>query len=236
MSLFCPTGWKLQGSSCYFLSSSRATWSIAKDSCASRDSFLVRVDSLEENIFLYNTYGSVGSVWSCLNDILIEGSFQCSQGTTLYGNFELFEPNDAGNNEDCVSLFGKASNWNDLPCTSSLRYICERDASLLSGSIAPSSAPTLQAWSCGDGEALFGSSCYTLSSGTATWSAATDACVSLGSSLVQVDSVDENVFLYNTYGSVGSVWSCLNDISIEGSFQCSQGATFQSNIGPPIHY
>jgi hypothetical protein len=241
MSLSCPSDWTLHGSSCYYLPPGTATWIAAQDACAVLGSYLVRVDSAEENGFLYDTYhtASAGQVWSCLNDRDVEGSFQCSQGTSLYRNFALNEPNDANNNEDCVTLFYSTSNWNDWACTNAYRYICERDASLLSGSIAPSSAPTLQAWSCGtvgntdpwrSGEVLFGSSCYYLSSTTATWSAAKDACAALGSSLVRVDSVEENIFLYNNYHTVGNIWSCLNDRDVEGSFQCSQGTSLYRNF------
>jgi hypothetical protein len=129
------------------LSTGTATWSAARDACSSVGSFLVQVDSPEENAFLYNTYGSIGNVWSCLNDISTEGTFQCAQGTSLYRNFAQMQPDDGLSNEDCVTLFFAASRWNDWSCTSLFRYVCEKDVVaqptlLPTISFRPTPAPT----------------------------------------------------------------------------------------------
>ena len=63
-----------------------------------------------------------------------------SQRTTLLGtwrwsdgfewkftNWNKGEPNDGGGGEDCVSLNSKDQKWNDISCTKSLPFICERE-------------------------------------------------------------------------------------------------------------
>ena len=55
-----------------------------------------------------------------------EGTFVWSDGTPLdYTDWEEYEPNDYGNNEDCgiIATF-LGLKWNDFGCTRSLPYLC----------------------------------------------------------------------------------------------------------------
>lgn len=41
-------------------------------------------------------------------------------------NWNSLEPNNSGNNEDCVLFYGATGNWNDAACSLSKPYVCER--------------------------------------------------------------------------------------------------------------
>ena len=62
--------------------------------------------------------------WIGVNDIASEGTFVYdSSGTTIvYENWNPGEPNDSGG-EDCTEI--KYGNWNDMPCTTELSFVCE---------------------------------------------------------------------------------------------------------------
>ena len=63
--------------------------------------------------------------WIGVNDIANEGTFVYdSSGTTIvYENWNPGEPNDAGG-EDCTEI--NYGNWNDMPCTWNLPFVCEK--------------------------------------------------------------------------------------------------------------
>jgi len=55
--------------------------------------------------------------------------FQWTDGSAnTWNNWKGDEPNNAGTNEYCVEMYqsSNAGTWNDLSCTSSLPYVCER--------------------------------------------------------------------------------------------------------------
>ena len=49
-------------------------------------------------------------------------------GSTVSGGWQLGEPNDSGNNEDCGALVpGLGAGYNDADCTDQHDYVCECD-------------------------------------------------------------------------------------------------------------
>ena len=69
-------------------------------------------------------YQGICRFWIGVNDIANEGTFVYdSSGTTIvYENWNPGEPNDSGG-EDCTEI--KYGNWNDMPCTTELSFVCE---------------------------------------------------------------------------------------------------------------
>ena len=67
--------------------------------------------------------------WIGLNDLLVEGEYKWSDGTTQsYLNWFTNRPNDDADSttvKDCVNLRYQDGQWDDVDCTSSKHYICQ---------------------------------------------------------------------------------------------------------------
>ncbi|XP_033126040.1 hyalin-like [Anneissia japonica] len=124
----CEEGWTLFQGSCYKQYSTRKlTWQSARSSCQSNQADLVVVKNDAENNFLFTTFKT--RVWIGLTDLELEGTFKwITTGTEpSYTNFITGEPNNQGN-EDCVEINSvHKGEWNDLPCSRYLNYVCEKD-------------------------------------------------------------------------------------------------------------
>jgi len=67
-----------------------------------------------------------------------QGSFSWVDGTpTDYFNWEVGEPNDSNNEEDCVEFYEHTGEWNDLNCGNRKGYICRRYQDFGAGSSSP---------------------------------------------------------------------------------------------------
>ncbi|XP_022107983.1 C-type lectin domain family 4 member E-like [Acanthaster planci] len=86
-------------------------------------SVLVMPQSQEETEFLLNL---IYYFWINCNDIEVEGSWECKDGTTdvKYRNWRAGEPGFSGIWEDCAATDKKG--WNDVPCSDLSPVICER--------------------------------------------------------------------------------------------------------------
>nr|XP_024656739.1 CD209 antigen-like protein 2 [Maylandia zebra] len=92
--------------------------------CRDRGADLVVINSPEEQNFLSTI---TTEVWIGLNDKEQEGMWKWVDGTPLtLTNWGRDQP-DNGGEEDCVHLGGdKQKSWNDLWCSSSYQWICEK--------------------------------------------------------------------------------------------------------------
>ena len=126
----CPCDVDEYGGHAYMYCTTAASWTSARTTCLSYGYDLTAVNGSAEdahvNAQAFLRYG--GKWWGGLNDQTTEGTFVWSNGDAVaYTNWAAGEPNNAGGNEDCMQ-FGRyypASTWNDEPCTSSFRYVCE---------------------------------------------------------------------------------------------------------------
>jgi hypothetical protein len=127
-----------------------ASFATQSTTCSTFGGWLVTIDDLSENTYLYNTFGTSGAlVYIGLNDITVEGTFVWQQGTSTYLNWYANgggnEPN-GGSSENCVALAGSTATgqmkklWNDVSCSIALEAICEVYVSPTS---SPTQAPTL---------------------------------------------------------------------------------------------
>ncbi|KAK2840197.1 hypothetical protein Q5P01_013937 [Channa striata] len=122
----CPAGWTMFSFSCYFLSDS-GSWTKGREDCRRTDADLVIIDSAEEQNFL-SGFAKEDS-WIGLSDGDTEGTWKWTDGTPLtFKNWGQYEPNNGGENgnEDCVQIRAQKGVWNDLPCGTSLKSICEK--------------------------------------------------------------------------------------------------------------
>ena len=102
-------------------------FSSAQDNCRAMNSFVVDIQSAEENSFVRSLMSS--DAWIGYNDIDFEGTFLWSRtgepGT--FTNWSSGEPNNFMGFEHCTLFEFKAAEneWNDLHCGHTHRYVCE---------------------------------------------------------------------------------------------------------------
>jgi len=110
--------------SCYLLSDSVSTWQAARELCQAWGGDLVEIGSAEENATLRER--SDDDAWLGATDQDSEGIFRWAGGGTLdYTAWAAGQP-DNYLGENCVELRALDDAWNDVPCTSDKRALCER--------------------------------------------------------------------------------------------------------------
>uniref|UniRef100_A0A3B3H9A4 C-type lectin domain-containing protein n=1 Tax=Oryzias latipes TaxID=8090 RepID=A0A3B3H9A4_ORYLA len=131
---FCQTKWIRFGTSCYFLSGESKSWDEARESCRTRGADLVVINTEEENMFLSALKKQ--KFWIGLSDRDLEGTWKWVDGSSLTPQFwEENQPDNGGGmvaygEEDCVEIRFIPGSWNDISCETSLRWICEKEATL----------------------------------------------------------------------------------------------------------
>uniref|UniRef100_A0A4W5L0P3 C-type lectin domain-containing protein n=1 Tax=Hucho hucho TaxID=62062 RepID=A0A4W5L0P3_9TELE len=134
--LGCTEGWRLSGSSCYFLSTKRKTWEESRQDCLERGADLVVVNSRSEQKFLTELNRNIDRVWIGLTDRETEGTWKWVDGTPLTTRYWGQNQPDNGavlivhiGEEDCVVInYGypdPVNKWNDIACNSQFNWICE---------------------------------------------------------------------------------------------------------------
>uniref|UniRef100_A0A8C7MQW9 C-type lectin domain family 4 member M-like n=1 Tax=Oncorhynchus kisutch TaxID=8019 RepID=A0A8C7MQW9_ONCKI len=130
----CPDGWRLWGSSCYFLSTEMKTWEESRLDCLNRGANLVIINSKEEQEFLF---GLNKGAWIGLSDSVTEGTWKWVDGTPLTTPSYWYsqQPDNGGDNpangeEDCVELNTETwlpvKAWKDQSCFNNRYWICEK--------------------------------------------------------------------------------------------------------------
>ncbi|CAI5655383.1 unnamed protein product [Oreochromis niloticus] len=120
----CPVGWSSFNHSCYLLSESSASWDAARRDCRGREADLLVINSPEEQNFL-STINT--EVWIGLNDKEQEGTWKWVDGTPLNMTYWASGQPDNGGEEDCAHVRSDEKKfWNDLSCSSSCQWICEK--------------------------------------------------------------------------------------------------------------
>ena len=112
---------------------SAETWNGAEIVCQAKtwkgvQGHLASVHSKEENIFVASL--ATETIWLGGNDLHKEEQWTWTDGTPFtYSNWNTGEPNNHGNNEDCLELYTPSSNkgkhWNDDRCTKSAKFVCK---------------------------------------------------------------------------------------------------------------
>ncbi|KAF3698358.1 C-type lectin domain family 10 member A C-type lectin superfamily member 14 Macrophage lectin 2 [Channa argus] len=128
----CPLGWDLFGTSCYMFSKTALNWNDARDWCNGHESHLVILNTDEEWDFV--TRHSLGTFyWIGLTDERT-GKWEWVNQTPYIMNRRRWKPGQPDSwtehglgpgDEDCAHLHDDGR-LNDLHCTITLRYICQR--------------------------------------------------------------------------------------------------------------
>ncbi|KAM4037881.1 CD209 antigen-like protein A isoform 2-T2 [Anomaloglossus baeobatrachus] len=119
----CPPGWKSIGVFCYYFSKDTLPWDNAKDDCIQKGSTLLILRNMEELDSLKSSFGD-NTYWIGLRrDKEDPAKWNWLDGSVLsFRNWNKGEPNNH-NTEDCVESSG---NWNDLSCSSKMKYVCKK--------------------------------------------------------------------------------------------------------------
>ncbi|XP_034742322.1 CD209 antigen-like protein A [Etheostoma cragini] len=124
------------GCACYLLSTESGSWEEGRGDCSKKGAHLVVIDSFEEQKFLSNFTKNATYAWIGLTDEAEEGTWKWINEAPLSLKYwQESQPDNGGGHgnlgeEDCAHIKmteGKSSqNWNDLLCSNSLRWICEK--------------------------------------------------------------------------------------------------------------
>ncbi|XP_034044864.1 CD209 antigen-like protein E [Thalassophryne amazonica] len=115
--------------SCYLFSITQKDWYNSKAECEKLGAHLVIITHEAEQKFITSKVSEIH--WIGLTDEEEEGTWKWVNGAPLNTTYwRSGEPNNGGNNEDCVVVVPSNSlhNWNDLNCQQLLhRWICEKE-------------------------------------------------------------------------------------------------------------
>uniref|UniRef100_A0A672LRA8 C-type lectin domain-containing protein n=1 Tax=Sinocyclocheilus grahami TaxID=75366 RepID=A0A672LRA8_SINGR len=124
----CEEGWRSYDERCYFFSSDMKSWHDALEDCVSKASNLMSIQDIHERTWV-RTQISSSIFWIGLNDVASEGNWEWSDGTD-FQPWETNQPDNWQNNEDCVHIRGTehqdTGKLNDLPCSSTYPFICQK--------------------------------------------------------------------------------------------------------------
>ncbi len=141
----CNVHWEQNTGRPYMFCTTAEPWSDARSECYAYDYTMLSVNDAYEDIFangVADTYSN-SKWWIGLNDIDTEGTFEWENGDDVdFENWHSGEPNNLGN-EDCTQYnrWGDHT-WNDEPCSSSFRYICEYNGDFYDDAVTPADSAT----------------------------------------------------------------------------------------------
>ncbi|XP_045170520.2 C-type lectin domain family 10 member A-like [Mercenaria mercenaria] len=133
----CPTGWHKHKHSCYFLSSSTATWDNAMNWCKRNGGQLVEYSDRGELKFIVDLVKVVSNwdnniwtgFWTGADDTKHEGRWKWSKSgkSFTFTNWKAHQPDNGSGTEHCmVTLVNSNGQWNDEQCYVRYKFVCER--------------------------------------------------------------------------------------------------------------
>ena len=206
------------GESDYYLSNFDTTWYEADDMSDNAGGHLVTISSEEENDFIYSLISLVDNSWIGFSDIATEGDWVWTTGEdVVYTNWDVGEPNDSNDGEDCAEMWSGEGEWNDNACDLERHFFMEVDSLLVLDSLLSSEFVYADS---------LGGSYYYLSTSAVTWHEADDMSENAGGHLVSVNSAEENniiAWLMDEIIAVDEVWIGFNDVEMEGYWEWTTG-------------
>ena len=123
----CPSGYSdFKNRRCYKYFSTSVSWSKARQQCLKDGGDLVSIANQEEYTYVQNLYSS-GTIWLGFNDLVREGHFVWSDGSSVtFTKWYANEPNN-WKGEDCAHTLGPdpSSLWNDRSCSRLKKFVCQ---------------------------------------------------------------------------------------------------------------
>ncbi|XP_036000722.1 hepatic lectin [Fundulus heteroclitus] len=144
--LKCEAGWELHGGKCYYFSTWKSSWTESRRSCKDLGGDLVKIDSREEQMFLFGRLRNIteddlkDKFWIGLTDSEEEGRWLWVDGSPLNSSLTFWADNEPDNQSldgaaeaDCVRMGKKGGSdflksWFDTSCNYDQKSICEKAA------------------------------------------------------------------------------------------------------------
>ncbi|XP_065327714.1 C-type lectin domain family 4 member E-like [Pelmatolapia mariae] len=135
----CEEGWEQHGGKCYYFSTSKSSWNESRDDCRAKGGDLVKIDSREEQEFLWKKVRGImkdheDKFWIGLTDSAEQGRWLWVDGSPLNESLSYWNYNEPDNwpEDDCVLMgeksHGYQKSWSDISCKVPRRSICENPA------------------------------------------------------------------------------------------------------------
>ncbi|XP_054907907.1 C-type mannose receptor 2 [Poeciliopsis prolifica] len=216
----CDVGWQSFQAGCYKLSSEKSDWNVAQKTCQKMDANLVSIHTLPEMEFIIrNIKKDLDQVWIGLHDREMQMDFQWTDHTPVIFTFwHPYEPNNFRNTpEDCVSMWGPDARWDDVPCNTTLPFICKKLGTKSDGK--PQNQECKQGWK------WHSPACFWVGEDLSTFDEARKFCELQEAALVTITNRFEQAFASSlVFGRSGdSFWIGLNDQVSHGSFRWLSG-------------
>ncbi|KAI8514475.1 hypothetical protein Bbelb_070660 [Branchiostoma belcheri] len=126
----CPAGYTAYGGACFKAYDQDKTYSQARQVCAADGALLAMPKDRDVDTFvrkLKNAVNKISHFWFGLNDGNNEGEWVWEDGTPydISTDWNLWQPGEPNGNEgeNCANYYG--SGWNDAPCFSAYKFICQ---------------------------------------------------------------------------------------------------------------
>ncbi|XP_048690228.1 C-type lectin lectoxin-Phi1 isoform X2 [Caretta caretta] len=121
----CPHGWEEFQKKCYFFSSDKEPWDMAKRSCSRHSAELAVIGNQWEQAFLTVGINSVHH-WIGLSNK--EASWTWVDGSPVsYTSWSSGIPSVHNTQKHCIHLTGGVrGEWNDTECATHYNFVCER--------------------------------------------------------------------------------------------------------------
>ncbi|XP_019631583.1 PREDICTED: uncharacterized protein LOC109475418 [Branchiostoma belcheri] len=126
----CPSGYTAYGGACFKAYNQDKTYSQAREVCAADGALLAMPKDRDVDNFvrdLKNAVNKITHFWFGLNDGNNEGEWVWEDGTPhdISTDWNLWQPGEPNGNEgeNCANYYG--SSWNDAPCSSAYKFICQ---------------------------------------------------------------------------------------------------------------
>ncbi|XP_074666595.1 CD209 antigen-like protein C isoform X3 [Strix aluco] len=121
----CPAGWQPFAAKCYWISTKTESWEKAAKDCLDQRSQLVKLESVEEKVFIGNMTKNISAAWLGLSITRARGrEWTWWDGSPLQGT--LFKTPDHGEGDACATI--RRGELNPHSCTTPLHWICQKEA------------------------------------------------------------------------------------------------------------
>ncbi|XP_078685566.1 uncharacterized protein LOC144918572 [Branchiostoma floridae x Branchiostoma belcheri] len=131
----CPSGYTAYGGACFMAYNEDKTYSQAREVCAADGALLAMPKDKDVDNFvreLKNAVNKISHFWFGLNDENSDGEWVWEDGTPhdISTDWNLWQPGEPNGNEgeNCANYYG--SGWNDAPCSSAYKFICQMNEAL----------------------------------------------------------------------------------------------------------
>ncbi|XP_078660072.1 uncharacterized protein LOC144904802 [Branchiostoma floridae x Branchiostoma belcheri] len=231
---YCDDGWILWENYCYLFQTQEQKWTQAESRCTQVGAHLASVRTAQENEFI-RSHSAARTIWIGLNDRGTEGTFKWTDNTGVgYLNWLPNQPDNAGNNEDCVELRTNGR-WNDHQCNNNnvkFDYVCKKAPN--NGDPPP--PRTTVGWTSNvcppDWEDNpLNDFCYQFHTGSfRTWHDARAVCQANGGDLLSINTPSESAYITGRLVSVtnmATMWIGAHDQTTEGGWSWVDGSPFR---------